>query len=261
MEESAETVAVMDRAIESEFIDEVRDIVDSTDVLVGNLRSKTVKAGEGLSQIRRDMLNVEMRGSTLDQPLVTIVAHRLSEYLADFKDAELTDAKLDDIQAFVDKIRDALEGKVESAHSAKVVRALPARTLSGFNPADVKISNVEVLLVIGDKATARIVERELAACGYRSCCVRSPFQAIEMAVRTQPDLVIVSGVLDDLTGVDLANAFSAMPKTRDLPVAILTSFSWGHPSLDNLPSRVPIIRKGPTFGDDLAEAFSRLRIT
>ncbi|OIQ91269.1 hypothetical protein GALL_268020 [mine drainage metagenome] len=261
MEESGESVALMDQAIESEFVEEVRDILDSCEVLIGNLRSRTLPAAEGLAQIRRDMLNVEMRGSTLDQPLVTIVSHRLGEYLADIKETDLAGSKLDDIQAFVDNIRHALDGKVEAAHSAKVVRALPARTVGGFNPADVKITNVEVLLVIADKSTARIVERELAACGYRSCCVRSPFQAIEMAVRTKPDMVIVSGVLDDLSGVDLANAFSAMPSTRDLPVAILTSFSWGHSSLDNLPSRVPIIRKGPNFGDDLAEAFARLHIT
>jgi len=257
--ESADNVAQMDRQIETEFEEEVRDILDSTDVLIGNLRSKVAPAAEGLAQIRRDMLNVEMRGATLDQPLVTIVAHRLGEYLAELK--ELSGQQLDDVQAFLDNIRRAMEGKVEASHSAKVVRSLPAKVVGNFNPADVKISNVEVLLVIGDKATARIVERELAACGYRSCTVRSPFQAIEMAVRTQPDMVIAAGVLDDLTGVDLANAFSAMPTTRDLPVAILTSYSWGHPSLENLPSRVPIIRKGPNFGDDLAEAFARLRIT
>jgi len=259
MEQTADNVAQMDRQIESEFIEEVRDILDSTDVLIGNLRSKATPGAEGLAQIRRDMLNVEMRGATLDQPLVTIVAHRLGEYLADLKTLEGT--QLDDVQTFMDNIRRAMEGKVELAHSAKVVRSLPARVVGDFNPADVKISNVEVLLVIGDKATTRIVERELAACGYRSCTVRSPFQAIEMAVRTQPDMVIVSGVLDDLSGVDLANAFSSMPTTRDLPVAVLTSYSWGHPSLENLPSRVPIIRKGPNFGDDLAEAFSRLHIT
>jgi PleD family two-component response regulator len=107
----------------------------------------------------------------------------------------------------------------------------------------------------------RIVERELVACGYRTSNVQSPFQAIEMAVRTQPDMVIVSGVLNELNGVDLANAFAAMPTTRDLKVAILTSYEYGHASLDNLPARVPIIRKGPQFGEDIADAFARLHIT
>lgn len=255
----SDSVADMDRQIEAEFIDEVRDILDGIDVLIGNLRSRTVSDADGLAQVRRDMLNMEMKGATLDQPLVTIVAHRLGEYVADLK--ALEPAQLDDIQAFIDNIRRILDGKVDTAASAKVVRALPARKGADFNPADVKISNVEILLVIPDKASSRFVERELAACGYRMSNTRSPFQAFELAVRTRPDMIIVSGVLDDLTGVDLAQAFTAMPATKDIPVAILTSYSWGHPSLENLPARVPIIQKGPQFGEDLAEALSRLHIT
>ncbi len=261
MSNTGDTIEQMDRQIESEFLDEVRDILNGIDVLIGNLRSRSVPVAETLARIRRDMLNVEIRGSTLDQPLVTIVAHRLGEYLADIKDVD--PAKLDDIQAFIDQIRQALEGNVDSsaAGSAKVVRALPARRVVEFNPADVKVTDVEVMLVVPDKAMSRIVERELAACGYRVSNVQSPFQALEMAVRTRPDMVIVSGVLGDLSGVDIACALSSMPATRNLPVALLTSFSWGHPSLNDLPSRVPVIRKGTNFGDDLAEALSRLHIT
>jgi len=253
------SVEEMDLNVEAEFVEEVRDILDSLDVLIGNLRSKTVKAEEGAAQIRRDMLNVEMRGSTLDQPLLVIVAHRLAEYVGDMKAVD--EVRLDDIQSFVDQIRSILDGKVDATATAKVVRALPAKKASEFNPADVKISNVEVLLVIPDKSTLRIVERELVACGYRTSNVQSPFQAIEMAVRTQPDMIIVSGVLNELNGIDLANAFAAMPTTRDLKVAILTSYEYGHASLDNLPARVPIIRKGPQFGEDIADAFARLHIT
>ena len=77
------------------------------------------------------MLTIATRGSTLDQPLVTIIAHRLSEYLADLK--ELDERRIDDIQAFLDQIRRVLEGEapVSTAESAKLVRALPARQRAG----------------------------------------------------------------------------------------------------------------------------------
>ena len=77
MSNTGDTIEQMDRQIESEFLDEVRDILNGIDVLIGNLRSRSVPVAETLARIRRDMLNVEIRGSTLDQPLVTIVAHRL----------------------------------------------------------------------------------------------------------------------------------------------------------------------------------------
>jgi len=249
----------MDRMVESEFIDEVRDILDGTDVLIGNLRSHIIKPQDGIAQIRRDMFNMEMRATSLELPLVSIIAHRLGEYAADLKTVD--DHILDDIQSFIDNIRSILEGRVEASQSAKVIRELPRKTFGDFNPGDVVVSNVEVLLIIPDKATCRIVERELAACGYRTSNIRSPFQAIEVAVRTRPDMIIVSGVLDDLSGVDVASALAAMPTTRDLPLAILTSYTLGHPSLDNLPAKVPVIRKGAQFGEDLADAFSRLHIT
>jgi CheY-like chemotaxis protein len=247
--------------MEAEFIEEVRDILNGIEVLIGNLRSRSVPAADGLARIRRDMVNVAARGSTLDQPMVTIIAHRLGEYLDDGGD--LDGRRLDDVLSFLDQIRRALDNPHDAStkDAAKIVRALPARVTSDFNPADVKITNIEILLVIPDKATSRIVERELHACGYRVSNVRSPFQALEMVVRTQPDMAIVSSVMDELSGVDVAAALSAMPTTRSLPVAILTSFSWGHPSLQDLPSRVPIIRKGANFGDDLADALARLRIT
>jgi CheY-like chemotaxis protein len=256
---SADKVEEMDRQVEAEFVEEVRDIVSGLEVLIGNLRSNGVPAKDGLQRIQRDMLSIAVRGSTMDQPLVTIVAHRFGEYVADL--TTISPQQLDDMMAFLDQIRQALDGKLQVSASAAVVRALPTRVANNFNPADVKITNIEVLMVMPDRSTARIVEREMQACGYRISTVRSPFQALEMAVRTKPDLVVISGVLDELSGVDLATAFAAMPATRDVKVAVLTSYGWGHASLQDLPARVPIIRKGASFGDDLAEALQRLQIT
>jgi PleD family two-component response regulator len=258
---SSGNVEAMEHQVEAEFLEEVRDTLSGLDVLIGNLRSRSAKADEALPRLRHDMVSVATCGRSLDQPLIVIVAHRLSEYLADLKDLSAT--QIDDIQTFLDQIRKVLDGEVSPAAdaSAKMVRALPAKKAFDFDVATVTQTNVEILLVIPDKAMNRIVERELAACGYRVSNVRSPFQALETAVRTKPDMVIASAVLEDLSGIDLACAFSSMAPTRNLPFAILTSYSWGHPSLEGLPPRAPIIRKGPQFGEDLAEALSRLHIT
>ena len=256
----ANRVDAMDRQIEAEFIEEVRDILNGIEVLIGNIRSGTNPAKEGLVRIQREMVNVAMRGSTLDQPLVTIVAHRLTEYLGDV--VELDAGRLDDIQIFVDQIRHTLDdkGRPDAGDAAMLVRALPARHWTGFDPSEVQVTNVEIMLVIPEKAMSRIIERELQGCGYRVTNLHSPFQAIEMIIRTKPDMVIVSAVIGELSGIDLAAALSAMPTTRELPVALLTG-SAGDSRLADLPARVPVIRKGADFGDDLAEALSRLRIT
>src|SRR5579871_4019244 len=145
MPNASDQIEEMDRQVEGEFIEEVRDILSGLEVLIGNLRSNTAPAKESLARIKRDMLNIAVRGSTMDQPLVTVVAHRFGEYVADL--TELTPQRLDDMQTFVDQMRQGLDGTVHASTTAAVVRALPTRVLSNFNPADVKVTNIEVLLV------------------------------------------------------------------------------------------------------------------
>ena len=90
----------------------------------------------------------------------------------------------------------------------------------------------------------------------RVTILQNSFQAIEMAVRTVPDYIIVSGVLDELSGIDLASAFSAMPTTQKIPVSLLTSMDANSHELKKLPPVVSLIRKNH-FGDDLAAAIAK----
>ena len=138
---------------------------------------------------------------------------------------------------------------------------LPAKRSADVDFGNLEQKNIEVLLVVPEKAMSRIVERELAACGYRTSVVRNPFEALEMVVHTRPDMVVASMELGLLTGVDLGSALAAMPVTQGIPFAVLTSYSWGHPKLAGLPPRAALIRKGPQFGDDLAESLARFNIT
>jgi CheY-like chemotaxis protein len=150
---------------------------------------------------------------------------------------------------------------VADADTPAVVRALPAKRASDVDFGSIEKKNVEIMLVVPEKAMSRIVERELAACGYRTSTVRDGFQAIEMIVRTRPDMVVASMELGLLSGVDLGCALAAMPPTQSIPFAVLTSYEWGNPKLKGLPPRAALIRKGSQFGDDLAETLGRFDIT
>ena len=169
---------------------------------------------------------------------------------------------LDEIQIFVDKIEKLADGEqISEADAPAVVRALPAKRTADIDFGKIEKKNVEILLVVPEKAMARIVERELAACGYRTSTIRDGFTAMETVVRTRPDMVIASMELGLLSGVDLGCALGAMPVTETIPFALFTSYEWGNPKLKGLPPRASLIRKGPKFGDDLAESLSRFNIT
>ena len=145
-----------------------------------------------------------------------------------------------------------------NANGADFVRKLPSRPVADFG--DVVAHDIEVFVIMPDDAVSRHVMRELQACGYRVTREGNSFRAIEIAAMTRPDLVIATGVLDMLSGVDLISAIRAMPATRDIPVALITSASREDVVAGGLPETVPVIRKGVDFGDDLTDALTELGI-
>lgn len=249
-----------ERRVIGEFMDELRDSASALQVLVGNLRSKTVPMGDGLEQLRRDSDRLRTQAHVLGLPMIKLVTHRLAEYVADL--SKLTDRQIDELQVFVDRIERLADGEqVTEADMPSMVRALPAKRPVDVDFGCLEQKNIEVLLVVPERAMARIIERELAACGYRTSVARSPFEAIETVVHTRPDMVVAAMELGLLSGVDLGCALAAMPTTQATPFALLTSYELGHPKLKGLPPRAALLRKGSRFGDDIAETFARFGIT
>ncbi|MGE5505227.1 MAG: response regulator, partial [Actinomycetota bacterium] len=223
------------------------------DVILDAARNGHKPAAEMITEFRRTA--VLLRGQAANfglRPLAT-VAHRLDEYLAEAPKV-LPPRAWDDLQTWVDTMS-GLVGTCEGDSSA-MVRALPRKL--GFEPSEVEVRNVEVLLVMPHGAQTRFVEREMQQCGYRVSVQSDTIEAFSMVVQAKPDLIVVSAVMPHLDGIDLAIALSAMPSTRNIPIAVITSFDRDDPRLDLLPKKIPVVFKGATFGDDLFKALDNL---
>ena len=246
--------------IESEFLEEAQDIMNQLEILRENLRSHFNT--EELATMRKNVQLLSAQAHTADFSLVSLLAHRLDDYLARIPNMDYPHGN--DVRMFFDKLEQALDGTLTISSqdaSAELVRELPNKTRFDHEFGDLEQKNIEILVIVPDKAMGHIVEREMAACGYRVSFAKTSFKGFELAVRTRPDMILAAGVIDDLSGIDLANAFAAMPTARDIPFALLTSYSWGHPSLRGLPPSAAVVRKGKEFGDDVAECFKRFSIT
>ncbi|TCS62157.1 response regulator [Varunaivibrio sulfuroxidans] len=252
----------VDRQLESEFLEDVKDTVSQLDIQLANLRANKNLLDEGLAPVRQLVHNLMAQGRGVNMPTIHLLVHRLNEYLTEVK--ALDDTHVDNIQTFVDKINGVLDGDIDPAGidaTPKLVRELPKKVFADIDFGDITPQDVEVLLVIPERSMARIVEQEMAACGYRTSNAKTSYEAFNLAIQTKPDLIVASMELGDLRGVDLACAFAAMQPTHALPFCLLTSYEWGNPALDRLPLRAALLRKGPAFGSDLAEALARFRIT
>ncbi|RAU22076.1 hypothetical protein CU669_10350 [Paramagnetospirillum kuznetsovii] len=239
-----------------EFIEELIETVQSLDVAFDAARNGHRDLKDVVTECRRAAVLFRGQAANFGMHRLAAVAHRLDEYVA--HTPKVAPPRIwDDLQGFFDLINRLADGKAEAeSDPASLVRLLPAKL--GFDLGDIEIKTVEVMLVMPPGAQTRFVERELQQCGYRVSMVADSLHGFSMVVQTKPDLVIISAMMSDLEGIDLAMALSAMPSTRNIPLAVITSLDKDDDTLKLLPKRVPVLFKGASFADDLFKALDNL---
>ena len=242
--------------LRQEFVDETIDTLQSLDTTIEEGRAGRLNGTDVATRFRRNALLLRGQAANFGFTALAAMAHRLDEYLADAPDP-LPPRVWEDLRGFIDRMTEMVDGHLApDADPAEIIRALPPKL--GVDFGEIEIHNVEVMLVMPAGAQTRFVEREMQQCGYRVSIVSDTILAFAMITQTDPDLVIVSAVMPALDGIDLAIALTAMPSTRNIPIAVITSLDPGDEQLKLLPRRIPVVYKGPSFGDDLFRALDDL---
>lgn len=239
-----------------EFLVDTVDTLGTLDQLVSETHAGKVDAGYTLRAIRREIHTLKGQGGSFGFPSLTVISYRLENYLADL--TALTERQLNDIHKFLDRLHEIVDSGVnpEDEEVSKIVRTLPAKgsAMDDFQ----EVGNLEILLVAGSRIVRRAIEGELNKRGFRVVTVESPIDVFETVIRTRPDMIIASAIMDKISGIDLARALKAMTKTRDIPFALLTSFDASHPELRELPEEVSLVHHDRDINAELDEAMKCL---
>lgn len=237
------------------FLEEAADQLRALEMLLTDVRHERRTLEDLVREVRRIALSFRSQAGTLDVRSVMALSHRMEDYFGETR--HLPPRVLDDVQRFIEIALDLVEsGQAKDMDPAMLVRKLPAKI--GFDIGDIQVRNVEILLVMLHGTATHFVERELQQCGYRTILATSTVEAVPLILRTKPDMVIISAVMPELSGIDLAIGLASMPGTRNIPTALITSLPEDDEYLKLVPKKVPVIRKGPSFGDDLAQALDQL---
>lgn len=241
-----------------EFIDDARDRLEVMNRALEGGTKGTRTDAEVIGVLRLEAHNFKGMGTSFGFPTVSLVAHRLEDYLNGLK--KLDPKQLSDAQIFVDRIAGLVDRaeQPQLAETNQIIRALPVRY--ELQITDVEVRNVEIMLVTPSKVVAKKVGSELAACGFRTVTVGDPIESISHAVRVPPDLLIASMVMDGLSGLDLIRGLRAMSVTHHVPAALLTSLTLDNPALKEIPPGVSVIRVGEHFGDDFAAVVAKYNL-
>jgi CheY-like chemotaxis protein len=231
----------------AEFIGEAQDrAADLT---------RRVPKGDGLPELRRFVFDLAGQARNFGLSMLETVADQAQNYLTAI--VKLDDQAIDDLGRYLEVIQDLLSGDQEAEGDFRqMVRGLPLRRGVEIDEAP-DVRDIEVVLVMSPGTQQTFVERELRACGYRATAIPDTLKALAYATRAKPDMMIVSAVMPQLSGIDLALALAAIPATRNIPLAVITSLDAKDPQLKILPASVSLIRKTSAFGDDLSKALQQ----
>lgn len=242
--------------LRQEFVDEAVETLQNLDVVLDAGRHGHTPGAEVVDEFRRAAVRLRGPAGNFGLRALATVSHRLDDYLTHAPSA-LPPRVWEDLQRFLDLMLSLVEsGASAEVEPASLVRSLPPRL--GFDLGDIQVRSVEVMLVMPHGAQTRYVERELQQCGYRVSVVADTIEAFAHVVQTKPDLIVVSALMPHLDGIDLAIGLAAMPSTRNIPIAVITSLDPGDERLGLLPKKVPVVHKGSSFGDDLFKALDSL---
>ncbi|HYG86482.1 MAG TPA: Hpt domain-containing protein [Azospirillum sp.] len=241
-----------------EFVDDARDRLQTLYNALDGLANGTRSDADVIGVFRLEANNFKGMGTSFGYPTVSLIAHRLEEYLSGV--TRLDAREKVDLPVFLDRIAEVVDRAEQPAlaETNKIIRALPVRYK--FDVTDVEIRDVEIMLVTPSKVVAKKVGGELAACGFRTVTVNDPIESISHAVRVPPDMLIASMVMDGLSGLDLIRGLHAMSVTKNVPMALLTSMSLDNPALKEIPPGVAVIRVGEHFVNDFAAVLTRFNL-
>jgi two-component system alkaline phosphatase synthesis response regulator PhoP len=89
--------------------------------------------------------------------------------------------------------------------------------------AEFKMAKERILAVDDEEDILELVRFNLAREGYSIICTTSGEEALKIAQKEHPALIVLDLMLPGIDGLDVAKALKSEPKTRDIPIIMLTA--------------------------------------
>lgn len=240
-------------ALREEFVFSASSMLDDMEGQVNqslNNKSKEIS----LQAIRQPLMiqahNLKGSGGSFGFPLITSVAHRFEDFLSELPDA--TDASsVELLMPFFDTMRDSLDGKFPDDQHADVLKGLP--TPRDVHHAQVSKIDLHVLMVFPSRTLTEIIRRSFEGAGAAVSCTRFAVEGLGLAIKNKPDLLVLAGVLDGVSGADIARAVISMEATGTVTPLIVSSQLAAEGPQANLPSRVKVIPQNRKLPETIQE--------
>jgi two-component system, cell cycle response regulator DivK len=99
------------------------------------------------------------------------------------------------------------------------------RTTVERRGADPRVATRSVLIVEDNELNMKLFHDLLAAHGYRTIQTRNGFEALELARKHRPDLILMDIQLPEVSGLEVTKWLKDDDELRHIPVVAVTAFA------------------------------------
>lgn len=246
--------------LRGEFIEQCLFVADDLEQVLNQVYDNKRDPAEAIQYIRREMHNLKGQGSTFGFPVVGMVAHRLEDFLSRFEVLET--ALIQDVNIYLDHIRKLVRRRepLPDEEVGELLRSLPLEGRGDNNRSICSLDGGEVMVATSSRLYERHLEEALKFPGCRMVSYPGTIPLLEAALLSPPCGVIVSWEMPTMSGVELATVFTALPRLRKVPLAILTSRDSVDRRKAGIPADTLLVSIGDAFDKDMKRAMKRFSL-
>ena len=243
------------------FIEDTRDTLCILNDGLETLRRPDTYV-ETANDFMRRVHGIKGIAPTFGFSFIAVICHKLEDYL--IRTPVFTRKETDELMVFLQAIENILQrgGDPSDDDGFIIFRSLPCYV--DLDKFVIESKPIQSLFIGPRDVQFLIIDKQLSACGIRSTNASKSLLGIDLAVKTRPDLIMISNVIDNISGTEVANVLNSINSTKSIPIMFIISEidirDDGKKVKSALPGRVRIVRKGGSFPDDFADALVALRI-
>lgn len=249
--------AELQETLLQQFQEECEDRLSDINMLLENIINDEGDYEAQIKDIARSMHTLKGIGQPAGYPGMSLIMHRMEDYFKQLTLQKLTADNIRPLYKFIDKVNAlrALEKQPEGEDLKRILNDLP----SHFSEDDVvKTHNIDAIVIMPQSIQSKIIDAELKSCGFTTTRYDNSFEAIQMSALATPDLIVVSAIVDSLSGIEICNIYRAINATKEVPIILVTSYSEHERSGLKLPEKTMIAEKGGNFADGFSKCIIEL---
>lgn len=247
------------RELRGEFIDESKDHLEDMEGALNAYYAVDLSAAETIDILKRNAHTIKGLANPFGFSLLCSIIHQFEDYLLSLKTLGSDEAV--EIQKYIDTMAACLlqdsatvtDERTRSQTQAVVAMAPESSQLQDDDA-------IHVLVVTSSRTIFHKTAHELLSAGFKATHAESVREVFEQIAHHAPDIVIVSDILDILSGVDMVYALRAMPSTEQIPVIFMSSFGESYPDVQRVSQVVPIITLGADIKKEIERAVTDIEL-